>query len=217
MPVNIQDRPIEAVREQVIDQLIMNYSHGEISLEAFERRLDEAMTSQSHQTLQELTADLTLTVDQSYVDSKQSDLGANYSGSHGQAYDRIVSVLGDNKRHGPWTVAKQTKITSIMSNVELDFTDAQFSHPEVHIQLFSLFSKETIYVPDNVNVVSKVTCIASSIENKTLVHAQHMTPSNAPTIYIEGYSIFSDLKMKLKRTVKEKFVVFADKLKRVLS
>ena len=38
MSVAIQDRPIESVRQEVIDQLIMNYSHGEISLEAFESR-----------------------------------------------------------------------------------------------------------------------------------------------------------------------------------
>ena len=37
MAVIIQDRPIEKLREEVIDQLIMNYSHGEISLEAFDR------------------------------------------------------------------------------------------------------------------------------------------------------------------------------------
>ncbi len=42
MAVNIEDRPINKVREEVIDQLIMNYSHGELSHEAFERRwIDE--------------------------------------------------------------------------------------------------------------------------------------------------------------------------------
>ena len=43
MSVKVEDRPIEQVREQVIDQLIYNYSHGVISVDAFERRLDNAM------------------------------------------------------------------------------------------------------------------------------------------------------------------------------
>ena len=43
MPVPPQDRPLTAVREETIDRLIVNYGHGKLSLEAFERRLDEAL------------------------------------------------------------------------------------------------------------------------------------------------------------------------------
>ena len=46
MAVILEDRPIETLREEVIDTLIYNYSHGVISNEAFERRLDQAMASQ---------------------------------------------------------------------------------------------------------------------------------------------------------------------------
>ena len=48
MTVILEDRPIEQVREETIDQLIFNYSHGVISAEAFERRLDQAMNSNTH-------------------------------------------------------------------------------------------------------------------------------------------------------------------------
>ena len=43
MSVKFEDRPLEKVREETIDQLVMNYGHGELSSEAFERRLDAAM------------------------------------------------------------------------------------------------------------------------------------------------------------------------------
>ena len=55
MPVVPQDRPINALREETIDQLIVNYGHGKLSLAAFERRLDEALDTQSHDRLLELT------------------------------------------------------------------------------------------------------------------------------------------------------------------
>lgn len=51
MRVKLEDRPIEQVREETIDKLIVNYSHAVISAEAFERRLDEATDSESHQAL----------------------------------------------------------------------------------------------------------------------------------------------------------------------
>ena len=42
MPVTPHDRPIDALRGETVDQLIMNYGHGKLSRDAFERRLDEA-------------------------------------------------------------------------------------------------------------------------------------------------------------------------------
>ena len=33
MPVTPQDRPLDALREQTVDQLIMNYGHGKLSRE----------------------------------------------------------------------------------------------------------------------------------------------------------------------------------------
>ncbi|MFT6206787.1 MAG: hypothetical protein ACJA0T_000691, partial [Colwellia sp.] len=51
MAVNIADRPTDKVREEVVDQLVMNYSHGELSHEAFERRLDQAMAFESNEDL----------------------------------------------------------------------------------------------------------------------------------------------------------------------
>ena len=64
MSVKIEDRPIEQVREQVIDQLIYNYSHGVISVEAFERRLDDAMAASDNKALMDLVEELTLNTDQ---------------------------------------------------------------------------------------------------------------------------------------------------------
>lgn len=36
MPVKTEDRPVKNIREEAIDQLVMNYGHDEITLEAFE-------------------------------------------------------------------------------------------------------------------------------------------------------------------------------------
>lgn len=46
MPIKTGDRPVKNVREEVIDQLVINYGHAEITLEAFERRLDIAMDTE---------------------------------------------------------------------------------------------------------------------------------------------------------------------------
>jgi len=102
MPVNPQDRPIETLRKEVIDQLIMNYSHGELSLEAFERRLDEAMETADHKVLVELTADLDLATDQEYVDSKKEQLNSNYRPGDSEEVEYIYQIFSGSDRSGEW-------------------------------------------------------------------------------------------------------------------
>jgi uncharacterized Zn finger protein len=48
---------LEALREETIDRLVMNYGHGKLSMEAFQRRLDEAYDAKDQATLAELTAE----------------------------------------------------------------------------------------------------------------------------------------------------------------
>ncbi|NQZ06025.1 MAG: DUF1707 and DUF2154 domain-containing protein [Algicola sp.] len=221
MPVNIEDRPIENVREAVIDQLIMNYGHGEISLEAFERRLDQAMSSTCNKELLSLVEDLDLNVDQDYVDSKKQDMGTNYMPGHTQAQETITNILSSSNRQGPWKVPKEINLKNYLSSADLDFTEAVFSHPEVRINTFSLFSACTIYVPENVRVISNLSCIAGRIDNRSPSQSHSRSPSQTnnktPTIYIEGTSVFSSINIEVKRTMKERFVAFADGLKRMLS
>src|SRR5262245_45946597 len=70
MPVAPQDRPLASVREETIDQLIVNYGHGKLSLEAFERRLDQALDAKSADALLALTTDLPLKADKAYAKAK---------------------------------------------------------------------------------------------------------------------------------------------------
>ena len=213
MTVVIEDRPTESVREEVIDQLIMNYSHGKLSYEAFERRLDNAMESSNNQEISDLASDLDLTVDKEYVDSKKRDLSINYVPGNTEELDYMVNIFSGSSRSGPWKVAKEIRSFSVFSGSDIDFTDAQFSTPEVRIKMFCLFSGDTIYIPENVNVISKVFCIFGGFDN----NAPSTTDKNAPTIIIEGLAIFSGVTIDVKRSLKEKFISFADGLKKLFS
>jgi hypothetical protein len=220
MPVAIEDRPIEAVREEVIDQLIMNYSHGVLSYEAFERRLDKAMESTNNKDIVALVADLHLAVDKEYVESKKRDLGKEFDSrstsntasnadfAHEES-ENIVNIFSGSTRSGPFKVAKEMKVLSIFSGSTLDFTDASFPQTDVTITIFSLFSGDDILVPENVHVVSKVFSIFGCVDVSTPVCADR----NAPRIIVEGVSLFSGIDIKVKRTLKEKFIAFADNLK----
>lgn len=101
MPVIAQDRPLHALRTEAIDRLIMNYGHGRLSLEAFERRLDEALDAENHQTLEALTADLDLEVDERFIAQKKVELGLAGTGSLDRRIEHVVNVFSGGGRSGP--------------------------------------------------------------------------------------------------------------------
>ena len=212
MPVKPEDRPIETLRQEVIDQLVMNYSHGELSLEAFERRLDLAMNTDQHGVLQEQVADLDMQVDEAYTKSKQEELGVQYVPGQTEESERILNIFSDNTRSGKWRLPKSMKLTSVLASTEINMMQAEFNQPVLKIKVFSVLSGDTFYVPEGVNVTSNVFSIFGSVTNDL----GNSGNPNAPTVIIEGYSIFSSIDISVKRTLKEKFVEFADKMKELL-
>src|SRR5215207_8773919 len=103
MPVTPNDRPIDALREETVDQLIMNYGHGKLSREAFERRLDEALDTKSHERLLALTQDLDLKADWEYTAQKKAELGIRVDPSPTTGpddYEHIINVFAGNNRRG---------------------------------------------------------------------------------------------------------------------
>ena len=209
MAVILEDRPIEKVREEVIDTLIYNYSHGVISSEAFERRLDQAMASKSHQEIFNLAADLEKTKDSEFDSQKERQFNVNYAASDNDETDTIVNILGGSGRSGQWTVPREIRIVTIFGGADIDFTDAIFTTPNVTIKILCLFGGDNIYVPENINVISKAFCILGGIDNT----APSIASRQAPTLTIEGLVLFGGLDIKIKRTIKEKFVAFANQMK----
>jgi len=213
MAVNIADRPIDKVREEVVDQLVMNYSHGELSHEAFERRLDQAMASESNEEMIQLVADLELKVDQEYIEKKKEDFRFSYSAEPAEESELLVNIFSGSGRSGEWRVAKEVKTVNIFSGCDIDFSEAIFTQKEVTVKVFCLFGGIDIYIPENVKVVSKAFCIFGSMDNK----APSTDYIDAPTIYVEGLVLFGAIDITLKRTLKERFTAFADGLKNLFN
>ncbi|MEH6558024.1 MAG: LiaF domain-containing protein [Oceanicoccus sp.] len=209
MAINTEDRPLESVREEVIDQLIMNYGHGTLSLEAFERRLDEAYNSKKHAVLKHLVADLELDIDTTYIQEKKESLGVGYQNNPSKNLDYIVHIFGGGERSGRWEAAKKIIMINIFGGGDIDFTDAKFSSPTVTVKLFCLFGGANIYVPKEVNISCKTICLFGSVNNKVLSTIDR----NSPTVIIEGLVLFGSAAIKNKTALREKIIQFADSFK----
>ncbi|MEE2002801.1 LiaF-related protein [Alkalimonas sp. MEB108] len=221
--VKLEDRPIAQVREAVIDQLIMNYSHSVISEQAFERRLDIATNSDDPKVLIEQVADLTLEPDAKYRAMWSQNFDAT-TAARGSAKakvadeltdkDRLVSILSSDERSGPWRVPQHLTIINALSSVELDFSEAVFEHQHMILQLTNWLGSVSIQVPEHVAVISELNNIAASSDNS--VGSGGPGSRKTHCIRIEGYSVLGSLDVSIKRSLKQRFTDFANSIRSAL-
>ena len=212
MPVTPQDRPLDALREETVHQLIMNYGHGKLSREAFERRLDEALDTKSHERLLALTEDLDLKTDRQYTQQKKAELGIRIDSSAASRVDDnevMINVFGGNTRKGAWDVPRAIRIISVFGGAELDFTDARFTTDTTYITVFCLFGGVNLRVRDGMRTISKAICIFGGVDNRA---GPTMDP-NAPLLIVEGAAIFGGVDIRVKKTPKQRLHEFADQLR----
>ncbi|QOL26357.1 DUF1707 domain-containing protein [Thalassotalea sp. LPB0316] len=207
--VKLEDRPIDQVREEVIDKLIYNYSRGVISAEAFERRLDQAMASEVHQEIVDLAKDLPMQTDSSFKQQKDASFSVNYSHQGGADTLKLKTILSHNERSGRWQVPQEINSMNILGSSVLDFSDAEFTYQNVTVYLDCILGSSVIYIPEGVNVVCEAFCFMGSIEN----NAPSIATRQSPTITLKGNMWLGSVEIKIRRTIKEKFVSFANELK----
>jgi hypothetical protein len=209
MPVTPQDRPLDALREETVDQLIMNYGHGKLSREAFERRLDEALESKSHEQLVALTRDLDLRTDRQYTAQKKAELGVQIEPSSADRVDDndlIVNVFSGNHRKGTWDVPRAIRIVNVFGGAELDFTDARFTAETTYVTVFCLFGGVKLRVRDGMRTIAKTLCIFGGVDNR----APATPDPNAPLLVVEGVCLFGGVDIRVKKTPKQRLTEFAD-------
>jgi hypothetical protein len=92
---------------------------------------------------------------------------------------------------------------------EIDFTEATFTHPCVRIRILTLFGGANIYVREDLNTVSKIVSIFGGTDNS----APSNRSSHVPIVIVEGLVLFGGTDIKIKRSIKEIFLDFADRIR----
>jgi hypothetical protein len=213
MPVDPLDKPIARLREETIDQLTLNYSHGELSLEAFKRRLDQALDAETHNSLLSLTKDLDLVVDSTFMEHKKRELSFMTDSNAAVNEKKIINIFGSSNRQGTWDVPDEIGVLNILGDTTLDFDEAKFTSMTTRINVSSIFGSLKIYVPEGVNIISNVSCILANVKDK----ASYGKDADEPTIILDGFILFSDIKIKLKKTFRMRLLEFAETVKAVLA
>ncbi|MEM0911961.1 MAG: DUF1707 and DUF2154 domain-containing protein, partial [Pseudomonadota bacterium] len=213
MTIPLDDRPLETVKQEAIDILVHNYSHGYISSDAFERRLDVVVAAEKPSEMMAQVEDLEQSTDETISQAYEKEFAVNYSDQPAEEVDWMINIMGGSDRNGVWNVAKKLYVFSFMGGAEIDFTDARFAGSTVTIYSFTFWAGNDIYVPENVNVICKTFNLMGGTDNR----APSSGGLNAPTIIVKGINIMGGMDIKVKRTIREKYIALANKMKSLLA
>ncbi|HEX5421817.1 MAG TPA: DUF1707 domain-containing protein [Gammaproteobacteria bacterium] len=204
-----EDKPLESLRSETIDQLVLNYGHGKLSLEAFERRLDRAFDAKSHEALTALTEDLEPIDDAGYAEKKRAELGIPQAAPSGESVEHIINVFSGTHRRGAWAVPQEIRMLNVFGGADLDLSEARFAAQTTRIRMFLLFGGVTFHVPEGTNTISKAICIFGGIDNRgNSAHAP-----GTPTLVLEGFVLFGGAHVRVRKTFRRRVLEFAEAMR----
>lgn len=168
--------PLNEERERTVDELSLHFAHDHITVEELERRLELAYHAGTIAELRALTADLTPPAP---TRATAGTALAPVDEEHG----RMLSIMSDSKRRGPWVVPRRLDVVSVMAATQLDFTEAMLPAGIVDIHLRALMTEVKIIVPPGVYVVNRASSFMSNVEED----APENAPPGAPVIRLSGW------------------------------
>lgn len=118
-----QARVSDDDRDKALHLLQDGFADGRLSASELERRLELALTAQSHDDLLTMISDLT--VDTVHLTPKS----------------------GRIKREGAWRVPRLLRIDSEYGKIRLDLSQALIRHPEIDIELWLTYGSAMIILP----------------------------------------------------------------------
>lgn len=213
MPPDAQDRPLDTLREETIDLLIVNFGHGRLSREALERRLDVALDAQDHATLVDLARDLDPSIDPAYLQKKREQQRPDLARTTTGEVKYLVSVFGGAKRAGQWVVPEELRVINLFGGTRIDLSSAQIAAGSVRIRLLCLFGGVEIFVPDQANVTVEAFCIFGGIGDRS----RGSLDPQAVRILVDGLVLFGGAEIKVRKRMRQRLLELAEGTRRMFS
>ena len=145
-----------STRQKAIDALCEHFANDALSVDEFERRVDQAHKAESLDEITRLLADL-----------PSGDLPVRREEAPGTAIERprasvpasrvkergvMLAALGGVERKGRWSPARQNYSFSVMGGMVLDFREALLPPGETEVWIFAAMGGVEIVVPPGLPV-----------------------------------------------------------------
>ena len=178
-------------RQKAIDVLSEHFAQDNISIEELERRIADVYRASSLPALRDITRDL----------PGPGTLGPRPVVQTPDLYvppqDHIYSIMATTKRRGAWRPARHLDVWSVMSETQLDLTEAQLAEGVTEIEVHAIMSSLKIVVPPGVRVVMQAGSFMAEVTDDAA--DPPAVGSGAPVLRVTGFVFMSELKVRVRR------------------
>jgi len=180
-------------REATIDVLSAHFAEDRLTLEEFERRIDEVHRARSARELAALIEDLPRARPEGSTESAGPHPARRRGSSHeladvSRVEERglVLSVLGGTTRRGRWGPARRNVVLAVLGGAELDFREALMPPGVTEVHVYAFCGGVEILVPPNLHVESRGIAVLGGFDHA----AEDSAPPGAdtPTLRITGVS-----------------------------
>ena len=197
------DAPVPSLtraREQKINELSQHFANDDLSLDELERRIELVYKAGSVAELDSITADLRLTpTSAGMTPAPMSPRQQVMTGMEARR-GRLLAIMGESRRTGRWLVPSQLRVVSLMSDTQLDLTQAVMASGLAEIHVTAMWSSCRLIVPPGMRVINEMHAVMASVTS----NADEMDPpgvsrTNAPTIRLTGTAFMAEVKVTVWR------------------
>ena len=167
----------DAEREEAVARLRDACVEGRLTLQDFSERVDAAFAARRRGELRAVTRDLPVTSSPPALQP---------------AGERIVAVLSERQRIGPWRAQGRLDVVAVMGSCKLDLRNAELIGGELTVQLQALMADVKIYVPSGVRVLMEETAVLSSSKDARASDASRV---NGPLVRVQGFCLMSSVEV----------------------
>jgi hypothetical protein len=181
-------------RERTIALLGDHFAQDNLSLEELEHRIEQAYRARDLPGLRELLKDLPTGEEKATLAPRQS---ASTPEIFAPEDGRIVSIMSQTRRRGVWHVPRSLDVWSVMSETNLDLTQAVLSPGVTELDIHGIMTSVKIVVPPGVRVVMQAGTFMSDVND--LTDDPPPVGSGAPVVRITGFLLMAELKISVRR------------------
>jgi hypothetical protein len=196
-----RDKPLEEVRDKVMDLLATYYARGAMELEDYERKAEAAVASTTRVQLESLVGALPAlpapeqAAPRARVPPADRSSAPLATAGEVRPSQTFASVFSGVSKRGEWYPARSTQVVAFFGGVDLDYTHAHLPEGVSTIRVLCAFGGVSIVVPPGVAVESSGIGIFGAFDNQVPDYPR----GEVPTLRIEGLCLFGGTEVKLKR------------------
>jgi hypothetical protein len=198
--------PMEKLRDQVMDDLVRQYSLERVDLNEFERRTDLVSKAATREELVAQVADLPELPAEGRVDreaQREAQLGTRapadgagwrLNARNPRPSDFAVAIFSGSDYRGVWQAPRALTTLCVFGGSSIDFRKAVVPPEGVTISCLCLFGGVDVIVPPGMRVHVRGVGIFGGFDRTN----NEVDDPDAPTIVVEGLALFGGVSVRIR-------------------